>query len=442
MARTDDRSRDALNAMTLYLVVLFAIPARLVIGPLGGAGSPAAVIGLGFLFWWMAARIVPSLGVARGFSPIRVALAALVGSILVSYVWSALHPLPPDQRTGSDLGMLTVLSLVGVALVATDMLSTRKSVEALLRRLTIGIAALAALGIVQFTTGFDITEFVKIPGLSANHALHFIGERSNFRRVAGTTSHPIEFGVVLALGLPLVLHFAAYAREHRRRWQFGVVLIGLAIPMTLSRSAILGTIAAFLLLFFTWPAKRRAFALAVTPVFLVVLRIMIPGLVGTLSSLFTGFGQDDSVQHRQEAYAIAGPLIHKSPWLGRGFGTFIPSDFVGLSGVTTFDNQYLGMVVECGYIGLAALLSFFAVWFCAARGARRHLHDEEGRDLMQSLAATAVVGAISFATFDGMAFPVVDGVIFLLAGCVGALWRLCHEIPVVPAPRARRVAGV
>ena len=208
-----ERLEGRAERLTVYVVVLFAIPARLVVGPLGGAGSPASLIGLAFLFWWLAARLVPSLGVARGFSPVRFAIGTLVGAVLASYVWSALHPLPPDQRTGADLGALTLLSLAGVTLVATDMLGSRRSVETLLRRLVIATAALAALGILQFTTGFDISEFVKIPGLTANSALHFIGERSNFRRVSGTASHPIEMGVVLALGLPLALHFGAYARR-------------------------------------------------------------------------------------------------------------------------------------------------------------------------------------------------------------------------------------
>ena len=114
---------------------------------------------------------------------------------------------------------MNVLSLAGVTLVTVDMLATRESVEAVLRRLVICTAGLAALGILQFTTGFDIAELVKIPGLTADGALHFIGERSNFRRVSGTAAHPIEMGVVLALGLPLALHFAAYREAHRRRWQ-------------------------------------------------------------------------------------------------------------------------------------------------------------------------------------------------------------------------------
>ena len=284
--------------------MLFAIPARLVIRPLGASGTPATIIGLGFFVWWAWPGMVPSLGVARGFSPApsRSRRSGGVDPGLLCVVG------PPSvaarQRTGADLGALSILSLVGVALVAIDMLGSQASVETLLRRMVIAAAGLAALGVLQFVTGFDISELVKIPGLPANHALHFIGERSNFRRVAGTTSHPIEMGVLLALGLPLALHFAAYTRVHRRRWQVCVLLIGLAIPMTLSRSAILGTVAAFVLLFFTWPGKRRAFTIAVAPVFIVVMRIAIPGLVGT-SAACSSPSQDDSIRVGPTTYAVA-----------------------------------------------------------------------------------------------------------------------------------------
>ena len=58
---------------------------------------------------------------------------------------------------------------------------------------------------------------------------------------------------------------------------------------------------------------------------------------------------------------------------------------------------------------------------------------------MQSLAATALVAGISFVTFDGLAFAMCDGVIFLLAGCVGALWRISHERVLETPPLAPRV---
>ncbi len=426
------RSKDALGALTVYLVVLFGIPAQLVFGPLGASGSPATIMGLGFLFWWLAARFVPSLGVARGFSPVRVAIGFLVVSTLASYAFSALHPLPGDQRSGADLGLLAILSFSGVALVANDMLARLETIETLLRRLVIAAAILAGLGVLQFVTGFDIAALIKIPGLQANHTLHLIGERSNFRRVAGTASHPIEMGVVLAAILPLALHYAAYTKVHRRRWQLCTVVIGIAIPMTLSRSAILGTIVGFLFLFFTWPGTRRAFALLITPVFVVLMRLAIPGLVGTISSMFTNLGNDDSIKGRTDDYAVVGQFIQRSPWLGRGLGTFVPKDFFFL------DNQYLGSIIETGYVGLAALLTFFLVPYFAARGARRHLVTLGDRDLAQSLAASALVVGVSFATFDGLGFAMVDGVIFLMVGCIGALWRVTHQRPLV-GPRVSEI---
>ena len=430
-----DSSGDALNALTVYLVVIFAIPARLVISPLGAAGTPGTIMGLGFFGWWAMARLVPSLGVARAFSPLRVALALLAGSILCSYAWGSLHSLPGAQRTAADLGLLSIFSLVGIALVAMDMLGSQASVEKLLRRMVIAGAILAGLGVLQFVTGFDIAALVKIPGLRANHALVFIGERSHFRRVAGTASHPIEMGMVLATVLPLALHYAAYTRVHRRRWQLMALVIGICIPMTLSRSAILGTIAGFILLFFTWPGKRRAFTIAVAPVFIVVMRIAIPGLVGTISSMFTNLSNDDSIKGRTDDYAVVGKFINQSPWLGRGYGSFIPTDFFVL------DNQYLGSLVETGYLGMFVLIGFFLVMYFTARSVRRRFVDEASRDLAQSLAAVAVVVGLGFATFDGLGYPMIDGVLFLAAGCTGALYRLTRPARTVPAPRASVTAA-
>jgi hypothetical protein len=44
--RPSKRSFDAVAWLTIYLVVLLAIPTRLVIGPLNSAGAPSMLIGL------------------------------------------------------------------------------------------------------------------------------------------------------------------------------------------------------------------------------------------------------------------------------------------------------------------------------------------------------------------------------------------------------------
>jgi O-antigen ligase len=132
--------------------------------------------------------------------------------------------------------------------------------------------------------------------------------------------------------------------------------------------------------------------------------------------------------NRTDAYGLVGHFISASPWLGRGFGTFIPQQFFFL------DNQYLGTIVETGYLGLVALLGFFLLSWGAARRVRRCSIGASQRDLAQALAAAVAVVAIGFTMFDGLGFPTIDGVIFVVVGCIGALWRLSADERPVRSP--------
>ncbi|MFP5376697.1 MAG: hypothetical protein ACLGIO_07960, partial [Acidimicrobiia bacterium] len=51
--------------------------------------------------------------------------------------------------------------------------------------------------------------------------------------------------------------------------------------------------------------------------------------------------------------------------------------------------------------------------------------DDAQRSLGVSLAAASVVPLATYVTFDGLSFPVVTGLAFLVLGCAGAAWRLC-----------------
>jgi O-antigen ligase len=420
--------RDAGGLLTIFLVLQFVIPAALVIRPL--QASPAEVVGLLLLLWWALARLVPTLGVRRGFQPARLAIGVFGAAILASYISAALGALPGDQLRAADRGLLDVLSWAGIVVVSADMLHSVRSVERVLRRLVVLTTALACVGILQFATGVDIAGLFHFPGLTANGAIAHIGLRSTFRRVQGTASHPIEFGMVLAIVLPLALHFALTAYRRKWIWWVCVAAIGVALPMSVSRSAILGMLVAVLVLAFAWPVRLRLQAAAITPLLLSALRFVIPGLLGTLTSLFANASSDPSVQHRTEDYKLVGVFIARAPWFGRGFGTFIPQDFFFI------DNQYLGQLVETGYVGLASLILVFVIGFGAARGFRRRSLDPADRHLGQALAASVLAAALGFATFDGLAFSMMDGVLFLIIGCSGACWRL--TAPPVAAPRPGR----
>jgi polysaccharide biosynthesis protein PslJ len=419
---------DAVSVLTVYLVLLFFIPSNLVFGPLGAAGTPAGVLGLVLMAWWAMARQVPGLGAARGFQPVRITIFLFGAAVMAAYAAASVRSTTGAETRAADRWVLVILGLMGVALVAADGIPSFERLEVLLRRVVLASAAIAGLGILQFATGFDIAPYLRIPGLSANHSREFFVP-GGFRRVAGTAQHPIEFGVVLATALPVALWIVLDTTWGRRRmWRVAFAAIAVAIPMSLSRSAFLGLSFAGLALFAGWSWKRRRQVAGMLLVYGVVMQVLVPGLLGTIKSLFLNIRDDPSFQGRTQDYAVIGEFIRQRPVFGRGLGTFLPDMYVLL------DNQYLGIILEMGFVGLAATLILFLSGIFCARGARRRSTGQSPRQLGQSLVSSILVSMTGFLTFDAFAFPMASGVLFLLIGCCGALWRVVREEAITGEP--------
>lgn len=411
---------DAVSFLTVQLVLLIGIPATLVFEPLGAAGAPANVFGVLAFGWWALARLLPRLGLARGPQPIRYALALFAVGILLSYVHGMVRIISEPEISSADRALLSLVSWSGVALLAADGISTRDRLDTLLRRLTYAVAALAVVGLLQFAIDFDVSAYIRIPGLSVNSVGSFIQDRASLRRVAGTASHPIEFGVVLAGTLPIALHYAFFDK-HRSvaaRWT-PVGLIAVGAMLAISRSAVIATGAALLLLFPVWPGRLRRRMAIGGLAFLGLMRVAVPGLVGTITNLFLLLDNDSSTKARTEDYAAVNGFIHESPWVGMGFRTFLPTVYDRV-----LDNQYLSIVVEAGFVGLATTLLTLAVVFFTARGIRRRSRDPATRHLGQALAGIVLGMTLSFATFDALSFSLYADFIFVIFGVTGALWRL------------------
>ena len=362
----------------------------------------------------------------------RIALGVFALVALVSYASGMLHPLRADEVGAGDRALLGLASWTGVALVAADMLRWPESVERLLRRIVGLGAAISVVGILQFMVGINLVGAVKVPGLSINSLTGAIQDTGGpLRRVAGTALHPIEYGMVLALILPFALHFALREQRRPKLWWAMCILIGVALPMSLSRSALLGVAVEFVVLFWIWTPRQRLRALVIAPIFLGAIRVFIPGLLGTIFSLFSNVSNDPSLQGRADLRAVAGDLVHQAPWLGRGFGTWVPTAFreAGIVGVNhgAFDNQYIGTTVDTGYIGLAALVLLLIVSVGVARGIRCRAREQARRDLGQAYLAAFLAVAIGMATFDGLGFPTFMGLFLLLFGTAGAMWRITRD---------------
>ena len=408
--------RDAVTVLTIFVVLLFAIPANLVVGPLGSAGRPALLLGLGCAWWWLHDRLLPDSGVARGFQPVRLTAALLGGAAVASYAAAFARPIDGIESRAADRGVLALAGLLGVLVLAADGISDRARLDTLLRRVVGAGSVLAGIGVLQFA-GTDVSSVFRLPFLSEHSEFQQVQVRSEIRRVAGTSGHPIEFGVVLALVFPLALHYALHARTARRSAWIPVLLIALAIPMSVSRSGTLALAVTFAAMWVTWPPRLRLRSAVAAVVLAVAMRFAVPGLLGTIRSLFTNLGNDDSVSGRTQDYTVVGRLLSEAPVFGRGYGTLLPDRYLLL------DNQYLGSLVETGIVGLVLLVVFFAVGFGTARGARRGA-DKETRSLSQALAGAVLAAMVAAGTFDLLGFVMVAGLTGLLIGCGGALWRL------------------
>ena len=353
--------------------------------------------------------------------PLRWAMLAVACSVLASYLGMGFRVHDYLEGKAADRGLLTLVSMVGVCLLAADSIRSRAAMRRVLEAVVTGGVVVAGLGMVQFFTGVDIGSKIRVPGFSYVSS-DYSAARSGFNRIVSTTSHPIELSVTLVLLLPLALHLAATAPPGRsRRWWLAAGLIGAAAPMTVSRTAVVALFVCALVLFPAWPPRLRLRIGVAALLGLVLLRVAIPGLLGTLRSFLLNPGQDPSLQSRQIGANYVSPFISERPWFGRGFQTFLPTRYEFL------DNQVLLSLVETGVLGLLALLSVFGVAAMLTRLVRAGSDRFDDRDLAQALLACLFVGYCTWFTYDALGFPTGRTLLFLVAGLAGAQWRILRE---------------
>lgn len=422
---------DAVSALTTFAVLLIVLPSRYVFAPLGSAGIPALVLALGIALWWVTDWVGQASPRSRIRQPVRIPAVMFLTATLLGYLMAAVRPTSAQEQLGTDRALLSLLAWMGLLFTAMDGIPSYERLQVLLRRLTILGAFLAAVGIAQFFTGQTFVEYLHLPGLSELSVDEGVLNRGGFVRPAGTAVHPIEFGVTLAMLLPVGLHLAiedAGRRGPVARW-LPVGIIALALPISISRSAVVSTGVALAVMLPTWERHLRRLVYLGIVALLSALMVALPGFLGAVVGLFTGISSDDSALSRTDSYAFAWSLVSRAPLFGRGPGTFLPRYRI-------LDNQYLVSLIETGFMGAVWLVLLFAVGAVTAFRTRRMVQQsvEPSRSaahraaaLGPAVAAGILGGSVSFAFFDAFSFPMTPGVIFLLVGVSGALFRLARE---------------
>ena len=411
--------RDPLIAVLAFVLAAFLLPGRAIIEPLGALGHPATIFSVVAALLYGLARLLGG-HLVQGRQPMRTMFVVFGTVALIAYLAGQLRPLNAAEAAGSDRALITMVGFLGLGLLTADAVRDRAHLERLLRLIVVGAAVFAAFGILQWIVGVGPEEYIQVPGLSLQ-AVDINVERSDFTRVQSTALHPIEFGVVLAVTLPIALHFALAGRDGRRpsAWNWlPVLMILVAIPLAVSRASVLGVAVAALVAGVAWSWRVRLNALVAGVVMLLAMRAAFPGVLGTLLSMFIFFDEDPSVEGRTQDYPRAAEYIGERPWFGRGLGTFTPEQYFFL------DNEYLNQVLTGGILAVLTLAALLLVAMGLGRGVYHHARDASARSLGQALTAATAVSAVTWFTYDGLGFRLNAGLAFILMGATAALWRL------------------
>jgi O-antigen ligase len=419
---------DAVRLLQVFALLLMIFPADDVLKAVGAGGYPAALVAYCAFLAWIVATLFGLHDPLEYRYPVRIALAALWIVSLISYALMNRAMLDSTQQVAADRWLLQLADVSGVILIAAECLHSLDDIRRVLRALTLGGAFCGFVALLQFKFSRDITPFLLrlLPGFSVNQIAASnagILSRGGFNRVSGTAIDPIELGVVAGMLLPLAIYLAMYdkSRSMVTRW-LPVLFIAVAVPASVSRSAVLAAGIAVGVFLVTLPPAARVRMFAAVGVAVAAVALTAHGLITTFRYYFLAGTSDSSIAHRVNNYPYVEQLVRMAPWFGQGGGTYIP-----VSGINVLDNQYLTSAIELGLVGLA-VLAFYLVWpALAALTARGRTDSPELRDLCAALAGAALAAVACSATFDSFSFPMFVNVQALVLGLIGAAWLLANR---------------
>ncbi|ARE73850.1 O-antigen ligase family protein [Streptomyces sp. NPDC059558] len=426
------RQLDATALLSCYLALAFFIPSNLTLPGMGGVGTPANVFALLCLFWYLAAWITGRILPAPGTRLPRVVMCLLAFSVLGSYLANAMRSSSHKEVLAADRGLIGLLVWVSLVVLVSAGIQDRERLDVLLRRAVVMGSVVAAIGFYDFFTATNIADSISIPGLKSSVAQITTLDRGSFTRPRSTTAQPLEFGGMLAILLPFAVQQAFDpVRRHLRGWRrWGpVVLMGGALPLTVSRTSIIGALIVVLVMVLRWKPERRWAAIGLLMGSVACFKVIIPGLIGTITALFASFltNSDSSTQARTVKYSAIVPYLGERPLFGRGFGTFLPELFFFT------DNQYMLTLAEMGLVGLLALLVLLFTGIHQGGAIRRLARTESDRELGQAFFASALVSLVIAATFDALSFPMFAGVFFLTIAAGGSYLGFIRRTAPEPA---------
>jgi hypothetical protein len=249
--------------------------------------------------------------------------------------------------------------------------------------------------------------------------------RSGFVRPAGTTGNSIVLGYVLVVALGFFFYLKESLRKPLHRWQ-GIAVLGAGIVASLSRGPWVG--AAFLVLVYAMLGRRpvgRLMQLGYVGLFAFLTLGQLPMGQKLLDLLpLVGTADQGNVEYRADLLTNALPVIERNFFFGSTDFLRAPELQVMLQGEGIIDvvNNYVGVALNFGVIGLTLFVGAFASAFLQTLRGRRIARQDDQDAFVLGCALGATVAAIMLTIYTLSGIFVIPTVYWAVIGlCVAYL---------------------
>ncbi|BBX34553.1 O-antigen polymerase [Mycolicibacterium mageritense DSM 44476 = CIP 104973] len=323
-----------------------------------------------------------------------------------------------DRYIFSDLALAAMV----VAIIA--MITTTGHVALMLKGLLVGGALSSAFAVVRFIAGIDLAPLFILPGLKQSDFVLVTNlAREGIDRPQGSAGHPLELAGVLTVIIPLGVAIVASARAKGERTWPWIACTGLLIcgaMVTVSRSAVVGLVAAVLVMVWRWSIRRFAVTLIAAAAAVGLGLLLQVQVVTAILQSFANAATDSSIASRGVGASYVAAHFRDQFWLGQGAGMYPAFR------QPVLDNQYLSRLMETGALGLVSFVALIAVALVLAlraSAARDPVTAELAGGISGSLAALAVISTI----LDVSGFIQIWTVTWILVALSTVVWRLGRQ---------------
>lgn len=300
--------------------------------------------------------------------------------------------------------------------------------------LIVALATLAAIGTLweyrtEYNVFYDLADklFSSIATVDPVPVVSPDGREDTF----GPTDHGLAITTILTLALPFAVLGLLSARNHWRKLLYALMVAAILAGglATLRKTSLIAPVAALLVLVAYRPRKMLSLA-PFGVLMLVMIHVLAPGALGGVGEQLTGgFFDAGTTIGRTADYQAITPDIATHPFSGRGYGTI---DVARADTYRILDNQYLGQLLQVGFLGLVAYIGLMVAGVLLAHSVIQRARDVDARLLGLAAASGFVAFGVASALFDLFSFSQVPYMFFFIAG-------LCSVAASEPAPVRVRV---